>query len=84
MMNPFTPFLLDILPISTLAGCIAAYRRMLLLLSRFSDGSQIQRILAQAGQTLAKPVKEAEKRMRLAPVASKVQPVIVPVSRPLV
>ena len=79
MANPFTLFPLDTLSTTTLATCITEYKRMLLRLSRFSDGSQIQRIRAQVRQALAELVKEAEKRLPQA--ASKAQPAVVPVPR---
>ncbi|MFK7849054.1 MAG: hypothetical protein AB8G77_27445 [Rhodothermales bacterium] len=55
---------------------------MLLLLGRFSDASQIQKIRAQVKHALAELVQEAEKRLLLPKAAPKEQPAMVPVPHP--
>lgn len=62
MTNPFTRSPLGTLSKGTLARSIAEYRRMLLGLGRFTDGSQIQGLRAQVRYALAELVEEDQRR----------------------
>ena len=62
MTNPFTRSPLDTLSKGTLARSISEYKRMLLRLGRFTDGSQIQELRAQVRYALAELVEEADRR----------------------